>query len=499
MKKHINTIIFTCFCFVTLNISYGRTVSFSRVTVDSAQNGPHGMWAGNVDGTSPQYEQDILATIGSAGKAVWYGNNGLGISWSTQNSIWSGGLNYEIAAAELDGNGTLDAVSCNITGLSASGKSSLVLHKNNGSGSFATTTIDGPLEGAHRQLRLRDINGDGKIDLIATVCSQYSLFVQADPGLYWYKNSGTATFTKYQVGQCNPWKVDCFDDRGDGHLDIVVSEFYHGYTASGTSAACRLVLYKNDGAENFSEVIIDNSFPYGDNIGGSGVRCYDFDKDGKTDIVCGDISGAKLYWYKNGGGGSFTRNTIATNCTGIDGIDIGDFNTDGNMDMVVAGRSYWLRWYEGDGIGNFTSHAIDATYQLFDLPYVSYFDGDTCPDIVVTEATSSTGRIFAYLNPCVGGSVEENTKTKTSTLAIKPNIVNQNSNIKIQFSVPDIAPVSLSIYDVTGKAIKTLINEYRTTGCYETNINAKNIPNGIYFVKLRAGNCQNIQKLIIVK
>ncbi|MFA5033291.1 MAG: T9SS type A sorting domain-containing protein [bacterium] len=484
--------------FMLSNVSYGRTVSFDRITVDSLQNGPHGTWAGNIDGTSSQYEQDIFATIGSDGKSVWYGNSGAGISWSTQNLIWDPSyFDYEIAGCDMDNDGDIDAVSCQVK-TSGSEDGSIAIHKNNGNGtSWATTTLMNA-NGRFRQMRVYDIDGDGDSDIVATINSAQSLFIAEDQGLYWFRNAG-GSFTSFYIGQANCWKVDCFDDDGDGHMDIIAGEFYHGYVASGTSAPCRLLLYKNNGAESFTEVVIDNTFPNGTEAGVSGVRCYDFDKDGNTDIVCGDVTNGIFYLYKGTGGGNFTKNTIESTCVGIDGIDVGDFNTDGKMDIVVAGRNYWLRWYENDGFANFTSHAIDAQYQLFDLPYVSYFDGDTCPDIVLSEASSSVGHIFAYLNPCIGGAVEENTKAKTSTLAVKPNIVNQNSNIKIQFSVTDISPVNLSIYDITGKTMKILINEHRTPGCYETNIDAKNIANGIYFVKLNSGSYQNIQKLIIVK
>lgn len=492
-----------CILLVGFPIMASHTVSFTRVTVDSSINGPHGTWAGNIDGTSPQYVLDIFGTIGNDGKAVWYSNLVTGMTWSAQYLIWDAALNYEIAGADLNGNGTIDAVSCNITSLLPTGTTSLELHTNSGGGSFTNSTIDAPgssWEGnSFRQMRLRDIDNDGDSDIIATVQSNYSASLYPGEGLYWYENNGSASFSRHgPIGSVNPWKVDCFDDRGDGHLNIVVSEFYHGY-GSSTSANCRLIVYQNNGAENFSEDVIDNSFSGGSATGGAGVRCYDFDKDGRTDIVCGDISASTLYWYKNNGGGGFTRNTIASDCPGIDGIDIGDFNNDGNMDICVAGRSSWFRWYENNGTANFTAHTIDTQYPLFDLPYVSYFDGDTCPDIVLSEASLTTaGHIFAYLNPCSPPAIEEEKTIKTSYLQIIPNPANRHSSIKLQVS-GITSPVILGLYDISGKLIKTLLNTKTGGITYNLKLDTETLTTGIYFVKLNARNYKETKKLILMK
>ncbi|PIU28430.1 MAG: hypothetical protein COT09_04910, partial [Candidatus Hydromicrobium americanum] len=188
-------------------------------------------------------------------------------------------------------------------------------------------------------MRVRDVDGDGDTDIVVTAQSyRPQSFSQWDFGVYWYENTGGMNFTEHKIGNANAWKVDCFDDEGDGHLEIVVSECSHG--SSDSLAPCRLIFYKNNGSELFTPIVLDSSFPAGfGEIGAAGVRCADFDEDGKTDIICGDISNGKFYWYKNNGGSSFTRNTLATDCPNIDGMDVGDFQPDGHIDIAVAGRN----------------------------------------------------------------------------------------------------------------------------------------------------------------
>jgi len=475
-------------------------VTFTRVTVDSNRNTPHGNWAEDIDGNSPQYALDIFATIGYAGEAVWYENIGsVGTSWSSKHLIWTATANpynFEIAGADLNGDGYVDAVSTDF-GVSSSSTGYLALHINNGTSpvSFTTTILDN-VSGRFRQMRLRDVNGDGNTDIVIAVNTQQS---QAGIGVYWYKNDGNLnpTFTRHKIGNANAWKVDCFDDEGDGHLEIVVSECSHG---SGDSLApCRLIFYKNNGSELFTPIVLDSSFPAGfGEIGAAGVRCADFDEDGRTDIICGDISNGKFYWYKNNGGSSFTRNTIATDCPNIDGMDVGDFQPDGHIDIVAAGRNYWFRWYENDGNANFTPHTIDTDYKYFDLPYVSYFDGDTCPDIVLTEASSS-GHIFVYLNSCPTTGTEETELTPNKNWLKVPSLVSSGS-VNLEYGIEKTTSVRLELIDIMGRLVQVLDESpSREPRTYRTGWNIQKEPNGIYFLMLTGDNLHIVKKVIVLR
>ncbi len=57
----------------------------------------------------------------------------------------------------------------------------------------------------------------------------------------------------------------------------------------------------------------------------------------------------------------------------------------------------------------------------------------------------------------------------------------------INYSIKEGGLVSLKIYNVLGKEIKTLVNEEKPAGTYEINFDASQLPSGIYFYKLQAG------------
>jgi len=92
-----------------------------------------------------------------------------------------------------------------------------------------------------------------------------------------------------------------------------------------------------------------------------------------------------------------------------------------------------------------------------------------------------------------------------------PNPFNPITNIK--FTIPQ-SPlpggdgrgglVTLKVYDVLGNAIATLVNEVISVGEYEVEFNSqsgfvRNLPSGIYFYQLRAGDYIETKKMVLLK
>jgi hypothetical protein len=61
-----------------------------------------------------------------------------------------------------------------------------------------------------------------------------------------------------------------------------------------------------------------------------------------------------------------------------------------------------------------------------------------------------------------------------------------NPVTKISFGLPVTAHVTLTIYDVLGKEIITLVNEVRNEGTYLVRFDTSDIPSGIYFYRMIA-------------
>ena len=74
-----------------------------------------------------------------------------------------------------------------------------------------------------------------------------------------------------------------------------------------------------------------------------------------------------------------------------------------------------------------------------------------------------------------------------------------NPSTTIHYALPSFTKITLTIYDLLGREISTLVNEGQSAGWKEVVWNANNAPSGIYFYKLNAGNFSETKKLTLLK
>lgn len=97
-------------------------------------------------------------------------------------------------------------------------------------------------------------------------------------------------------------------------------------------------------------------------------------------------------------------------------------------------------------------------------------------------------------------SVEENGKLPASDFSLFQNFPNPfNPITKIWWQVPVSCWQTLKVYDILGNEVATLVDEYNTSGKYETTFDGTGLPSGIYFYKLTAGTFSQTKKLILLK
>lgn len=79
-----------------------------------------------------------------------------------------------------------------------------------------------------------------------------------------------------------------------------------------------------------------------------------------------------------------------------------------------------------------------------------------------------------------------------------------NPSTKIDFDLPENAKVSIKIFDITGKVVSNVVNEYKTAGYYSASFNGSRLSSGIYFYSINAvsdnGTAFNtVKKMMLVK
>jgi hypothetical protein len=78
-----------------------------------------------------------------------------------------------------------------------------------------------------------------------------------------------------------------------------------------------------------------------------------------------------------------------------------------------------------------------------------------------------------------------------------PNPFNPNTMIK--YSIPEISKVVVKMYNLLGEEVATLVNEEKVAGYYQIEFNAANLPSGVYFYQLKAGDYVNTKKMVLLK
>jgi len=74
-----------------------------------------------------------------------------------------------------------------------------------------------------------------------------------------------------------------------------------------------------------------------------------------------------------------------------------------------------------------------------------------------------------------------------------------NPTTQITYQLKKAVTVHLSVYDITGRRVATLVDQRQSAGPHMVTFNAMHLASGIYFYRLQAGNFSNTRKMILLK
>ena len=74
-----------------------------------------------------------------------------------------------------------------------------------------------------------------------------------------------------------------------------------------------------------------------------------------------------------------------------------------------------------------------------------------------------------------------------------------NPETHLEFGIPNLGFVSLKVYDILGKEVKTLIYEIKNPGRYKVVFDGSSLPSGIYYYKIESGNFSQVRKMILIR
>jgi hypothetical protein len=78
-----------------------------------------------------------------------------------------------------------------------------------------------------------------------------------------------------------------------------------------------------------------------------------------------------------------------------------------------------------------------------------------------------------------------------------PNPFNPVTTIK--YEIPNDGLVTIKIYDIIGREVKTVENAYKSQGKYSVIFEASHFASGVYFYQLKSGNYTSTKKMLLLK
>jgi 6-phosphogluconolactonase (cycloisomerase 2 family) len=285
------------------------------------------------------------------------------------------------------------------------------------------------------------------------------------------------------------------------------------------------------------------------------------DGDGKPDLVVANLNSNTVSVFRNtstSGSVAFASKVDLTTGPQPQSVAMGDVDGDGKPDLVVtnsdANSVSVFRNISVPGSITASSFASKVDFTTGAHPRgsaISDVDGDSKPDLVVTNGTGNTVSVFR--NTSTSGSitfaskVDFTTGTNPSSVAIgdvdgdgKPDLVVANENsfavsvfwntvgpatsaeellnqvpkeyslsqnypnpfnpsTVVRFSLPTVGFVSLTVHNVLGLQVAVLVNQVKSPGTYTATLDATGFPSGVYFYRLRVGSFTETKRLVLLK
>lgn len=141
------------------------------------------------------------------------------------------------------------------------------------------------------------------------------------------------------------------------------------------------------------------------------------------------------------------------------------------------------RGYENGIVLKWTAELLDS---------LNAYYGDKIEYLTLSEAS-------AYYHE-QATSQEKSLVEKPERFSVEQNFPNPfNPSTEIRFSISQSSAVEISIYDVQGRKLETLLNQTMSSGLHSVSWNASSYPSGIYLYRVSANGEQISRKMTLIK
>ncbi len=391
-----------------------------------------------------------------------------------------------------------------------------------------------------------DFDGDSYDDVIAGAYYYDDYYIDEGIVFVWFGSSsglgpdGAPSNADWRAvsNQDTAWfgsAVGSGDFDGDGFDDLIVgADFYNNpeyregmvFVWHGDSSGLGL-----DGDPTNADWKAESN--EGWSYFGNPVGIGDFDGDGFDDLIGGApcYEGGRVFIWEgsNSGlgpdGNPTNADWKAESSHGGDYLGSsaasGDFDGDGFDDLIAGAlglsnpelsEGWAFIWYGSDtGLGpdgtlynaDWEAESNQAYARLGSSVCSGDVDGDMYDDIVVgvdgyDNPESDEGMLLIWQGEPPSSVTSPGSGDPSNIFRVLPNPANSEFTIVYRILSRNLSPVTVILYDLSGRRIKTLLDKPQKRGIYQLRCDTKALSSGVYFLKIRSKNYVNEKKIIIL-
>jgi len=180
---------------------------------------------------------------------------------------------------------------------------------------------------------------------------------------------------------------------------------------------------------------------------------------------------------------------------------------DGSGSVYVTGRSYGSGTdddyctikYNSSGVQQWVAR-YDGPGNSIDYAYSNAVDGSG--NVYVTGYSTGSGTVHDYctIKYSQGVGIKKISTEIPSSFSLSQNYPNPfNPITRIRFDLPKNVNVKLTIYDMLGREVETIVNEQLNAGSYEVSWDGTKYTSGVYYYRLQTEEFINTKSMILVK
>jgi hypothetical protein len=373
--------------------------------------------------------------------------------------------------------------------------------------------VDNAAEANIRQLRVANLDADPELEIFMGYSFTNGIYCvigslpNSDLSNPDWKVEFADDFIPWYVGGIN---INDFD--GDGNMEIFTC---HIQDESVTR------LYESNGADTYEvkftteqgtltlEPLFDDAI--------ADPVFYDFDGDGKNELLIGDIHG-KVFIITQDASNGFTDfgSSAWSYLLTLPGVQnngflrsgiLADLDQDGKMDIYyndMTAKAVIDLEYQGGPVTDPNSWIAYHIYKGHNLT-IGYvhpawdLDGDGKQELIIAASGEQNENLQVIENQDVT-FVQNKISAVTSEYKLHQNYPNPfNASTDISFYVAEPGIVRLEIFSLLGSHISTLIHEQLDVGNHHVRFDAGSLPSGVYLYQLSSNKFTQQKKMLLLR